>query len=91
MKIDGWDCVIGVGGTSRAASHPENGSLVWIEGRLMGHCYAPVAVVAWVLRAHLADTWHTALKCAEVAGSTHLAHQACPFDSEPPNSDNDPS
>ena len=91
MKIQGWDCIISVGGTSRAATHPENGSLIWIEGRIIGHCDAPAEVVAWVLRRQLSDAWHTALRCAEFVGSTHLARQGCPFDVEPPNKDDDPS
>jgi hypothetical protein len=91
MKIAGWDCVIGTGGTSRAASHPENGTLAWVQGRLIGACDCPPEVAAWVLRAQLADVWHTALRCAEFVGSTHLARQGCPFDVEPPSKDDEPS
>jgi len=36
MKIAGWTCIVGAGGVSRAASHPDNGNAVWIQGRFMG-------------------------------------------------------
>ena len=91
MKIEGWDCITGFGGSSRAATHPENGSFVWVDGRLTGAGDCPRLVVAWLLRPQLKDSWYTALRCAEFVGSTHLARQGCPFDGEPPSSDNDPS
>ena len=57
MRISGWGCVVGEGGT-RAVTHPENGNAVLLKnGRLMGSCDLPPEVFRWLMLEQLRNQW----------------------------------
>lgn len=99
MRILDWECTINHDGMVRAAVHAENGSIAWINGRIVGYCDAPAAVVEWLMRPRLRSTWRAAF---DQGHTFHLMHTnpvvfgKCsmppnPYEGEPPNKDNEPS
>ena len=86
MKIAGWTCIVGAGGVSRAASHPDNGNAVWIQGRFMGNGDVPPAVFEWLIRPQLRAAWNIG---AFSESMRSLADN--PYAGEPPDKDSDPS
>lgn len=89
MKISGWECIVGAYG-SRAASHPENGTITWLQGRIIGSCDAPPEVIMWLIRSAL----HRAYRVGFERGENYEREQSerfNPYDGEPPNKDSDPS
>lgn len=87
MRISGWECIVGEGGT-RAVTHPENGNAVLLKnGRLMGSCDMPPEVFRWIMRAQLREQWHIG----------HLEHafgsnsDANPWKGEPVDKGTEPS
>jgi len=84
MKIRGWYCVSSNDGSSRGATHPENGTITWLNGRIIGACDAPREVVEWLIRPSLRSAWAR-------GHSQGPAGKANPWAGEPPNKDNAPS
>jgi hypothetical protein len=80
MRIDGWECHASPDGRTRAASHKDDGSVAWVDGRFIAHCDAPKRVVEWLIRPTLSAAW--------VMGALGTEN---PFAEEPPNKDKDPS
>lgn len=94
MRIQDWECVVSPDGHTRAAAHKENGNIVSIDGRLVGHCDAPREVTLWLMRPLLRQSWESGcvigLGCPEDTPSPE-AYALNPYNGEPPNKDKDVS
>lgn len=86
MRIDGWEIVVDETGQSRGASHPVRGSMVWLNGRLIGHGDVPPEVVEWLIRPALRSAWSKGCVAASAVKPVEN-----PFDGEPPSKDHEPS
>lgn len=87
MRIEEWECTASEDGAARGVSHATRGTFTWLNGRLIGHGDAPPAVMSWILRPMLSESWEQGL----AAGLTGNVHSPNPYDGEPPNKDRDPS
>lgn len=89
MRILDWECTINHDGTVRAATHPENGNIVWVNGRIIGSCDAPAEVVEWIIRPRLWATWGVAFAQGQLSAKLRDSPPN-PYE-EPPNKDREPS